>query len=68
MFDVRLTLIGVSAVSAVSAVIVGLSPMRTVRVTDLHSARTGADDEPSATGVASRLESVVRAHPSTDRD
>ena len=33
VFDERLTLIGVAALSAVSALIVGLSPMRTVRVT-----------------------------------
>ncbi|MDX6299997.1 MAG: hypothetical protein QOF53_1211 [Nocardioidaceae bacterium] len=33
VFDERLTLIGVAALSAVSAVIVGLSPLRTVRVT-----------------------------------
>lgn len=32
-FDERLTLIGVAALSAVSAVIVGLSPLRTLRVT-----------------------------------
>jgi MFS family permease len=33
VFDERLTLIGVAALSAVSAIIVGLSPMRTVRTT-----------------------------------
>ena len=35
VFDERLTLIGVAALSSVSAVIVALSPMRTVRVAQL---------------------------------